>query len=274
MIVVCVSSALSQLKKRPVNKCIKVETAKNKQIPPMDFERMQIFLQILVLLLAVEIIFGTDPPQRSVLFPDLSAENSEEFDYGDINLSSKQSPAKIEKVNFRIDSTDVPCVNTTMRFCEEVTNQAYPKQYVESILAKIDAQTYKNFFNKTLSNDTLGLRLLSTDDSIEVCDSYKYIIHPKLALNVQRKWHYVINQPSYQQPILVEICRKKKSECLFSENSSDYVSTCVQKYTKVPLLSLDENGQIVSYTYEFPTYCQCKIQSKKHEKFTKRQQRY
>lgn len=243
----------------------------------MNFERMNIVLRILVLLLAVEIIFSADPSQRSVQFPDLSEENSEEFDYGDINLSqtAAEISTKTENVNFRIDSTDVPCVNTTMRFCEEVTNQAYPKKYVESMLAKIDAQTYKNFFNKTLSNETVGLRLLSSDDSIEVCDSYKYIIHPKLALNVQRKWHYVINQPSYQQPILVEICRKKKSECLFSEKSSiDYISSCIQKYTKVPLLSLNEDGQIVSYDYEFPTYCQCKLQVKKHDKITKRQQRY
>ncbi|XP_055304174.1 uncharacterized protein LOC129569403 [Sitodiplosis mosellana] len=233
----------------------------------MHFEKMNIVFQVMVLLLGVGTIFSADT-SRTVLFPDLSEENSEEFDYGAIDVSQTASQSKLSStktIKFRIDSTDVPCVNTTMYFCEEVTNQAYPKQYVESMLAKTDAQTYKNYFNKTLPKETLRLRSLSTNNEpIELCDSFKRVIHPQLARSVHREWHFVINQPSYQQPILMEICRKKKSKCLFSESQSmNYVSLCVQKYTKVPLLSLREDGQMVSYDYEFPGYCQCEIQPRK-----------
>lgn len=241
----------------------------------MHFRKMSIVFQIVVLQLAVGTIFGADTP-RTVQFPDLSEENSEDFDYGNIDVSqtatkSKQMSAQIGRINFRIDSTDVPCVNTTMFFCEEVTNQAYPKQYVESMLAKTDVQTYKNYFNKTLPTETLNVRLLSTNDApIELCDSFKRVIYPQLAMSVQRQWHFVINQPSYQQPIHVEICRKKKSKCSFSEPPSiNYVAMCVQKYTKVPLLSLGEDGQMVSYEYEFPAFCQCEMQPKKYEKTIK-----
>lgn len=232
-----------------------------------------------MLLLAVETVFNANTP-RAVLFPDLSGENSDEFDYGDIDISAKSKHSHTnfiksihttnkQMLKFRIDSTDVPCVNTTMFFCEEVTDQAYPKQYVETILANADAQTYENFFNKTQPNENLELRL-AIDKPIELCESFKRIIHPQLAMNVQRKWHFVINQPSYQQAIHVEICRRKKSKCLFDDtDSSNYVSSCVQKYTKMPLLSLGEDGQMVSYEYEFPAYCQCEIQRKKHTKNTK-----
>lgn len=216
---------------------------------------MNIAFRIAVLLLVVETISGANT-QRAVSFPDLSGENSEEFEYGDIDTSNSKRP-KTKIMKFRIDSSDVPCVNTTMFFCEEVTNQAYPKQYVESMLLNADSQTYEQFFNKTLPNETLGLRS-STDEPIELCDSIKRVIYPQLAMSVQREWHFVINQPSYQQPIHVEICQQKQNKC------------CVQKYLNGPLLSLGEDGKMVSYNYEFPAYCQCEKQRKKHEKLKKR----
>lgn len=237
-------------------------------------EKMNIVYRCAVLLLAVRTILGADS-SRTVQFPDSSDENFENFDYADVSerVAKSVRPTLDETygIKFRIDSTNVPCVNTTMFFCEEVANQAYPKQYVESMMAKTGAQTYKNYFNKTLPNEMLGLRLLSANDTaIELCDSFKRIIQPQLAMSVQRQWHFIINQPSYQQPIAVEICQRKKSKCLLSEPQSEHTS-CVQIYRKVPLLSLGEDGQMVSYDYEFPAYCQCKVPRKKYGKFTKRQ---
>lgn len=227
-----------------------------------------------VLFLIVKIIFGSDVTiKKNVFFPDESGENTDEFDYlGDVKLpntareTDTSIPNRNQNLRFRIDSTDVPCtVHSSMSFCEEVENQAYPTKYVESILANADAQTFENYFNKTSTNETLKIRLLSTDEEpVELCETFQRTIYPQLAMNVQRDWHFVINQPNYRQQIRVEICQKKKSKCLFNESfPNSYVSSCVQRYTKVPLLSLGANGSVVSYDYEFPSFCQCKLHSKK-----------
>lgn len=223
-------------------------------------------MKIIWLLMCVEFVLGS----RHVLFPDDSQENLGDFLYG----RRKHTPSRVKSVRpiahhkrrFRIDATDLPCVNKTMIFCEEVANKAYPTKYVESVMSRSGTQIYENFFNKTIPNESLGIRLLSTDGPIELCDSIQRLIYPQLAMNVQRDWRFVINQPSYRQPIRVEICHKKNSKCLFNESfPAGYVSSCVQKYAKVPLLSLGEDGQVTSYDYEFPSFCQCEIHLKKIE---------
>lgn len=230
---------------------------------------MNILIQITLLLSITVFAFGSDVP-KTVSFPNDSEENFKEFVYEKIKVPAQVTPTKKhkrpQKMTFRIDSSDIPCVNTTMSFCEEVKNQTYPTKYVESVLANTDTQTYKNYFNKTLPKDeTLGLRL-SSDGPIELCISIKRHIYPQLAMDVQSEWRFVINQNNYHQPIRVEVCQKKKSKCLFDESLPiSYVSSCTQKYVKMPLLSLGENGEIESYDYEFPSFCQCEIQYSKPE---------
>lgn len=225
----------------------------------------------LLLLIVITTVFGSDEPTRSrmknVFFPD---ENSDEFDYEEMPEPATNPNMKPNNLRFRIDSTNIPCVNTTMGFCEEVENQAYPMKYVESILAKTDAQTYQNYFNKTIPDETLGLRL-SSGESIELCETIQRISYPRVAENVERDWHYVINQPNYHQRIRVEICRNKNSKCQFDESfPNGYESICVQRFAKVPLLSIGFDGTVVSYDYEFPSFCQCQLRSKKSAKIGRR----
>lgn len=218
---------------------------------------------IVLLLLAVEIVLGSIV-RRSVLFPD----GSQTFYGKQQKLSTVQTKKSIpnltqpnRKLKFRIDSTDIPCANVTTTFCEQVTNQAYPTKDLGSVLANIDAKTYENYFNKP--NETIGLRIHSD----EPCPSIERFIHPQLAMNVQDDWRFIINQESYQQTIHVEICEKKNSECSFDKPlPNNFVTACVQRNTKVPLLSLGEDGEILTYTYEFPSFCQCKIDTQKPEK--------
>lgn len=236
---------------------------------------MNIAFRIAVLLLAIEIVLGLDAP-RTVLFPDESEENFDEFDYDNIHSLDKTPTTKSErrtgnqknaeqKTTFRVDATDIPCMNSTMYFCEEVTN--YPSKYVESIVANVDAQTYEQFFNKTIASETLGLRI-SNNRPIELCNSIKRDIYPRRAKNLKGEWRLVVNLPNpYRQPIKVEKCQWKNSRCKFSETlPNHYVSQCVQKYNRVALLSLDEYGQVVPYDYDVPSYCQCEIQHSKSER--------
>lgn len=210
-----------------------------------------IWMVVLRLLLA----YGLDTPLRTVLFPDENEKPSRNFHRSNIH--------------FRIDSNAVPCMNTSLLFCEELTNRAYPIKYVEKILAKSDAQKYENYFNKTVPSDNLlGVRI--TDDGpIELCNSFKRLIYPQLAMDVEKDWRFVIQSNQSKQAIRVEICQKKRSKCLFNESfPNGYVSACVQKYTKVPLLSLGENGELRSYDYEFPSFCQCELRYKQSNRFT------
>lgn len=219
---------------------------------------MDVVFCIILLLLAVEIVPGSNVRQND-LFPDESGENSDEFLYGKQQKSSKSITNRNNSLKFRIESADIPCANKTTIFCEEVTNQAYPTKYLESVLVNTNAlQAYENYFNKP--NETLGSRIRSDEPTFELCDSIKRFVYPQLAMNVQHDWHFIINQPRFQQPIRVEICQKKNTQCLFNESlPNNFVSACVQKYTKVPLLSLGEDGEILTYDYEFPSSCQCQI---------------
>lgn len=227
---------------------------------------MKIVFRI-ILLFVIEFSLSSDVPrQRAVLFPNDIEENSEEFIYGKVHSEATLKPSSMKHQNpqetkFRIDSTELPCENTIMSFCEDATNKAYPTKYVESILANTDAQKYENYFNRTVTNDDLLDFRLSNDETIELCNSFKRHIYPQLAMNVENEWRFVINQNNYRQPIRLEICQKKKSKCLFTDSlPNNLVAFCIQKYTKVPLLSLGENGDMISYDYEFPSHCQCKIQ--------------
>lgn len=233
-------------------------------------------IRISALLLVVEIVLGLDVP-RTVLFPDQSEENFDEFDYGNDQLLDKTPITKsqhqtgnqkkaTQKMTFSVDATNVPCINSTMLFCEEVTN--YPSKYVETVLANADAQIYEIFFNKTIASETIGLRT-SNDRPIELCNSIKKYIYPRRAMNLQNEWRYVVNQKYYRQPIKVEICQWKNSKCQFPATlPNSYI--CVQKYIHVQLLSLNENGEVVPYYYEVPSYCKCEIQRSKPERPTTR----
>lgn len=215
------------------------------------------WILILGILLKVDDGLGSDA--RAVFFPE--DENDE--------VSTKSHHRKRYKnLKFRIDADDVPCESASLPFCEKLTNRAYPAKYVETILAKTDAQTYENYFNRTVpSDESIGVdERLGSDLSlanrigVELCASYKRLIYPQLAMNIENDWRFVIQSQQSRQPIRVEICQNKNGKCKFSESfPKHYASKCVQKSTKVPLLSLGENGELVSYDYEFPSYCQCEL---------------
>lgn len=222
---------------------------------------MNCVIQIIVIISIVGKIIGLDESTeagvRKVHFPD---EYSEDYEYGEIQLP------KVPNLSFRIESAEHLCANSTMSFCEDVKNEAYPIEYTETILAKIDTQTYQKYFNKTISNETFTLRLLSIDKSAEQCDTIQSVIRPRLAKNDKHDWRFVINQPSFQQRVDVEICQNKNSKCKYDVAFPDgFVSACTQIYRKTQLLSLSVDGELISYDYEFPSHCECKPHRKQNK---------
>lgn len=190
---------------------------------------------------------------KKVFFPSGSEESGEFFTHIGKNSSESNENVDIKpKLQFRIDASKIPCLNSTVHFCENVDQQLYPSQYVNSLLQKSRDQ-YAEFFNKIELRDEFP-------ESIDLCDTYKRIVYPRIAMNINLDWHFVINTPDTRQQVRVEICKKKSSTCQFSESfPTGYVSSCTQKFAKIPLLSIDINGDILEYEYEFPSHCQCDL---------------
>lgn len=196
-------------------------------------------------------------PSKKVLFPS----DSEEIDaqYTDESYDSVDQNDNSFKLQFRIDATKVPCSNASIPFCEDTNQRLYPKQYVESVLQR-SLDQYTEFFNKLEVRDDFM-------SSMNLCDTHRRLIHPQLAMNTQNDWRFVINQANYRQPIRVELCQKRASKCQFSESfSADVTSSCTQKYTEIPLLSLGDDGELLEYTYKFPSHCQCEMREVKRKK--------
>lgn len=205
----------------------------------------------------------TAMPLKKVQFPSDYSDDSDDnfaynnFDMESFSITSDDSESKVmAKLQFRIDAASVPCSNQTVRLCEQIGKNQYPTQHVKTILQK-NAERYADFFNNLTVRDNFP-------EPINLCDTYTRNIYPQIAMNVDSDWRFIINQPEHRQSIRVELCQKRSSQCQFGELfPTGYVSSCTQKFTKIPLLSLDENGELKQFDYEFPSHCQCDLQRKK-----------
>lgn len=202
-------------------------------------------------------------PLKKVVFPSDSEESNEVF--WDIGMNNGKDEIGVNediksKLQFRIDAAKVPCANSTVRFCEKVGQQLYPTQYVNSVLQK-SGDRYAEFFNKIEFRDDFP------EPTINLCDTYTRIVYPEIAMNTDSDWRFVINTKDTRQQIRVELCQKRSSQCQFGESfPAGYVSSCTQKFGKIPLLSFDDNGNISVYEYEFPSHCQCDLHQTKPPK--------
>lgn len=216
---------------------------------------------VTVLLIFASYSSATGYPLRKVVFPDESEESDEVASYEkDVKTDDDVDTKNLQPApQFRINATNVPCSNAN--FCEEDHQQLYPAQYVESVLQK-NASFYAKYFNKITTRDDFS-------DPINLCDTYSRMVYPKIAMNVESDWRFVINQPDYRQSIRVELCQKRSSQCQFSESfplvTDTHLSSCTQKLTKIPLLSLDDDGHLTQFMYEYPSHCQCELHRKPAE---------
>lgn len=161
-------------------------------------------------------------------------------------------PKLKSKKPFRIDFTNVPCSNESGGFCEEVSQHLDDAValHVKSVL-KNSSEHYTGLVNEIAARDNFP-------KPFNPCATYTRLRFPKIARNVKSDWHFVINQPEYLQPVEVEICQKKLSQCPFSEIiPAKNVSTCTQKFRRISLWSLNDGGNITKYEYDFQSHCKC-----------------
>lgn len=216
---------------------------------------MNTAVRLIILLLNIKIVCGLSAPRAIPLFPDESDENPDDSAYDEMNVLQPNDPLpnghrSRQKPIFRIDSMAIPCqYNATMSFCEDVPNEVYPTKYVESVLANAGAQTYETYFNKTMPDESLKVRLLSAADDedvpIELCNSVNRLIFPQLAKNV-------------------EFCQPTRSKC--HNAFPNHVASCIQQYKILPLLSVREDGEIISEYYKMPIFYKCQLKRKKNPK--------
>lgn len=168
------------------------------------------------------------------------------------SITSNATAEEPANIKYRIDAASAPCQKNTWNFCETNVRKVYPARYIRTLLDKTPEQ-YAHFENRI----SFGSDRPSDDD---LCAAVKSIKYPQIARNTQHHWHFIINLPGYRQPIPVELCKEHFNKCLidsFLRNA--YGTYCKQMTRTIPLLSLDENGDIREFNYTFPSHCQCKL---------------
>lgn len=192
-----------------------------------------------------------------VVFPN--EESDEDFTYGNSPTRyDGKFPHEHSKPQhkFPIDETIISCsTNETLQFCENDENKLYPTEYIESLLNKTFGK-HNEYFDEVMNRDDFS----DESESINLCEIHRRKFYPRVAKNEEHDWQFIINLPKYHQPIRVELCQEASSQCLFSEYFPiGYSSSCTQKYSKIPLIGLDANGDIFISEYEYPSHCNCDL---------------
>lgn len=107
----------------------------------------------------------------------------------------------------RIETTP-PCANG-LSFCEDI--DSYPYDQLKTVLQKKPAE--KDFFGvDEAPSEIIANRLGGEpDDQPFICAAAETTIFPKVALNKNYKWKYIINQgdsDKYIQGVRIETCIK------------------------------------------------------------------
>ncbi|KAF2882704.1 hypothetical protein ILUMI_23437 [Ignelater luminosus] len=156
----------------------------------------------------------------------------------------------------RIEKTP-PCANG-LSFCEDI--DSYPYDHLRTVLQKKPAE--KTFFGVDEAPETIANRFGGEfDDQPFICGSRETTIFPKVAMNKNYKWKYIINQgesDKYIQGIRIETCIKPESPCyLIGSAPAGYSTSCKQKFILRRLLSVSETGQPVADSFRIPSACCC-----------------
>lgn len=202
-------------------------------------------------------------PLKKVFFPSDSEESVENSPYLDPFTGTDIAEANKyidNKLQFRIDADNIPCANSSIHFCENVGQQLYPSQYVESMLQN-HSDRYAEFFNKVEFRDDF-----SHTNRVEhpLCPAHKRDVYPEIAMDVDSEWFFIVNTPQTRQHIRIELCKKRSCQCESLPNGTE--STCMQKFGITLLAALDHNGGIVKKEFKFPSYCECVRYRKKPTK--------
>lgn len=174
-----------------------------------------------------------------------------------------------KKVVFPSSNEDnVPCANSTVHFCDEVSEQLYPTQQIMSMLQK-NPDLYSKFFK--IKNRFDLPEENEQVSSNKQCATIKTSRAPKLLKNIHSELRYVINLPHHIQQYTAHLCRDKSSQCQYGSSfPPGMVSTCQQGYSKIELLIFD--GDLEPDEFEIESHCICEWKPRKRRPNRKNKQ--
>ncbi|RZF41597.1 hypothetical protein LSTR_LSTR000311 [Laodelphax striatellus] len=175
-------------------------------------------------------------------------------------IKNRGSGNKDSQSIFAIANNTTPsCVTDGSTFCEQ------PDEYPEKIIADV-VQKKRSQFQTFFGDDVVANELFNRiDDNLRqtsLCVSREQVIFPKLAMNKDDVWKYIVNvNATYRQGIRVEQCAKENKACLFSEFfPRPSKATCKQKYIYRKLIAINSFGEPEPDAFMFPSCCSCVLE--------------
>ncbi|XP_063912208.1 uncharacterized protein LOC135129057 [Zophobas morio] len=172
----------------------------------------------------------------------------------------------------KIDLVDVDC-SFRYNICNKTQLDDSQETKLKSIVDLHPA--LHSFFTNGTVYETLekspddGLRSIGTSDQYEsLCWAEDVTYVPSAVLTVDYKLKPIVNQDKYKQIIKVKICRKSshKNHCTSLSGYGTYrQAKCVQRWSTITLLSIDEDSQQPEYVrVNIPSDCVCTVINKEN----------
>ncbi|KAJ6623778.1 Protein spaetzle [Pseudolycoriella hygida] len=139
-------------------------------------------------------------------------------------------------------------------FCEQVAD--YPASEVDVILKK-DSHRYEELFGEELTPIVIANRFGEEEEEEQICASSTRLIFPRMGLNIDNTWRYIVNQKNYKQGIRIDECMHKGECNMMNHLPFGYKSKCKQKYVYRQLVAIDDNGKTTKELFQLPSCCQC-----------------
>lgn len=146
------------------------------------------------------------------------------------------------------------CAEQGQTYCEDV--EQYPSDLIAAIM---DQSENQKLFNDSIAESSIQISSrLNNNGNQRLCKSKRALIYPKLAMSVENRWKYVINQGQHQQGIKVDLCDGVHQCAISHIFPNGWISQCTQMFTEHLLLSIDpEHGRAVQNLFRMPSHCEC-----------------
>lgn len=178
-------------------------------------------------------------------------DSDEDFLYGNLigsNSTNTPSDEDLDINKYRIDAANVSCDTSEDNFCESIHLNAYPNNHIKSLLERSPIRS--SAYERKTPNVTIQKN---------GCIHTSEMIYPVIAFTTQGEWRFIINVAEFLQPIRMDKCVQRQNQCLNNDLTFDgNVTYCKQDYKVVQLYSLNDNGDMKLFEYNFPSICRCR----------------
>lgn len=206
-----------------------------------------------------KLFFFSESSKQGIFFPSLAEIKNET---PNVDISMQTFLANINQ-----------CAEENQIFCTK--NDNYPLEYIETLLENRSNEYIEYFrvhgkqkqykesvrryeFHSVSSEDKKTYE--SSENVIEMCDSYEKVIYPTSGINGNGVGLYILNSGRHKQGVRVSMCTDPGKECEnYASFRNGYSSKCQQKSVYFELLSLSPNGEIEENRFKFPASCSCVI---------------